>query len=218
MLLPLQLNNLLEGDIAPIFSGAIPDIFQRKDTGTFTYDLSVYFSGADTYAIDPAVETGWSFDTNTGVLVIDTDAIGVFGPFTVTASNANGDTDSNAFRVEVAAANSGAGRKRRKERYYVEIDGQEFEVSSPSEALSLLARARDVAEAQIEKARASPVRVARGIRRPRITTDSPELRAVVRQAREEITSLYDAAIRDLEIAALMKAADEEDEALIRLLM
>jgi hypothetical protein len=112
-----------------------------------------------------------------------------------------------------------AGRRRRKERFFVEIDGQEFEVSSPFEALSLLARAKEMAVAQIEKARASPVRVAHGIKHPRIRTDAPALRSVVQQARKEITSLYDAAIRDFEIAALMQAAeDEEEETIIRLLM
>jgi hypothetical protein len=90
MLLALQLNNLLEGAGAspPVLLGQIPN-------------LSDYFSGADTYAIDPAVETGWSFDTNTGVLEIDTDDEDTFGPFTVTATNPNGDTDSNAFSVIV---------------------------------------------------------------------------------------------------------------------
>lgn len=122
---------------------------------------------------------------------------------------------------DVAARTStGAGSRKRRRRYYVEIDGQEFEVSGPAEAESLLARAKDVAQAQVEKARASPVRVATGIKRPRIETASPELKAVVRQARQEITELYDAAIRDFEIAALLakKAEDEEEEALIRLLM
>jgi hypothetical protein len=87
----------------PVATGTIPNIFQRQDTGTFAYDLSVYFSGATSYAIAPAIEAGWTFDVLTAVLVIDTDAIAVFGPFTVTATNASGDTPSNAFTVEVAA-------------------------------------------------------------------------------------------------------------------
>lgn len=89
--------------LPPQVTGTIPDIFQRQDTGTFAYDLSVYFSGATSYAIAPAIETGWTFDTGTAVLVIDTDAVGVFGPFTVTATNATGSTPSNAFTAEVAA-------------------------------------------------------------------------------------------------------------------
>lgn len=87
----------------PLATGTIPNIFQRQDTGTFAYDLSVYFSGATSYAIAPAIEAGWTFDVLTAVLVIDTDAVAVFGPFTVTATNASGDTPSNAFTVEVAA-------------------------------------------------------------------------------------------------------------------
>jgi predicted nucleic acid-binding protein len=119
---------------------------------------------------------------------------------------------------EPEATQKPAGRKRRR-RLLVEIDGQEFEVSSPSEALSLLARAREVAQAQVEKARKAPVRIASGVARPRIRTGSPELRIVVDQARSEILSLYDGLERDIEIAALMQAADEEEEeTIIRLLM
>lgn len=224
MLLLLQQNNLLEsGDIPPVFSGPIQNIFQRQNTGTFSYSLGSYFAGADSYAIDPAVETGWTFDTNTGVLVIDTDAIGNFGPFTVTATNASGDTDSNAFYVEVAVANTGAGRSRRR-RYLVEIDGQDFEVSGIDEAQALLERAKAVATKAIEKASSAPsTRVARGrpgIPRPVIRTADPELKAVVRQAQFEIAEIYDSAVRDMEIRALLAKREEEDEeeALIRLLM
>lgn len=225
MLLVLQQNNLLEAaDSAPVFQGTIKDIFERKDTGSHSYDLSPYFLDADTYAISPAVETGWSFDTNTGVLVIDTDALGLFGPYTVTASNAFGDTPSNAFDVEVAKKDSGAGRpKRPRRRLLVEINGEDFEVSSEDEARILLAQARKIAQKAIEKARAAPVRVSSGIQRPRITTAAPELRQVVAEARQDIVSLFDGLARDLEIAALMrKRAEEqerqEEETLIRFLM
>jgi hypothetical protein len=112
-----------------------------------------------------------------------------------------------------------AGRSKRR-RYFVEIDGQEFEVSNPDEAAVLLERARTVAVKAIEKARAAPIRIDQGIQRPRINTKSVELKPIVRQARKEILSLYDEAIRDIEIRALMARADEEDEeeAIIRFLM
>lgn len=87
---------------APTLLGQIPNLSAPYDSGTHQYDLSQYFASADTYAIDPAVETGWSFDTNTGLLEIDTDVEDTFGPYTVTASNGDGDTDSNAFLVLVA--------------------------------------------------------------------------------------------------------------------
>ncbi len=89
---------------SPVLVGTIPNIVHTYNTGTHSYALGAYFLGADSYAIAPAVETGWTFNTVTGELVIDTDAVATFGPFTVTATNGNGDTPSNAFTVEVVAA------------------------------------------------------------------------------------------------------------------
>lgn len=86
---------------APVLESDLPDIVALLDSGTHEYDLSQYFSGADSYAISPSVEAGWSFDTNTGVLTIDTDDEDAFGPFTVTATNEIGSTESNAFSVTV---------------------------------------------------------------------------------------------------------------------
>lgn len=116
-----------------------------------------------------------------------------------------------------------AGRpKRPRRKLLVEINGQDIEVSSADEARVLLGQARQVAERAIEKARAAPLRVSRGIQRPRITTNAPELEQVVAEARQDIVSLFDALARDLEIATLMRKRleeqDEEEEALIRFLM
>lgn len=86
---------------APTLVANIPEIAVPFDTGAYEFNLSLYFEGATSYAIDPAVETGWDFDTATGILTIDTDVADSFGPYTVTASNANGDADSNAFGVYV---------------------------------------------------------------------------------------------------------------------
>lgn len=106
MLLALQLNNLLQsaGANPPTLLGQIPNLSAAYDSGTHQFDLSEYFANADTYAIDPALETGWSLDTNTGILTIDTDVEGTFGPYTVTATNGNGDTESNAFTVKVSVS------------------------------------------------------------------------------------------------------------------
>lgn len=114
--------------------------------------------------------------------------------------------------------NTGAGTTRKKRRkQYVEIDGQDFEVSGPEEAIALLERAKALVTQAIEKTQTS-VRVRPGITRPRIRTTDPELRPIIRQAQADITKLYDDAIRDFEIRALMAQADEEEEAIIRLLM
>lgn len=87
----------------PVLLGQIPNLSAQFDSGTHQFDLSEYFANADTYAISPAVETGWSLDANTGILTIDTDDEDTFGPYTVTATNGNGDTDSNTFTVRVSA-------------------------------------------------------------------------------------------------------------------
>jgi hypothetical protein len=97
----------------PEFHGPLGNISAGFDTGSHEYDLSVYFSGATSYAIDPAIETGWAFDTGSALLTIDTDDEATFGPYTVTATNASGDTDSNAFTVKVSVSGVGAYRGMR---------------------------------------------------------------------------------------------------------
>ena len=88
----------------PVFAGSVPDIDLTEDTGSHTYDLSTYFTGATSYSISPSVETGWTFNTSTAELVVDTDEVGVFGPFTVTGTNPAGSDSSNAFDVTVSEA------------------------------------------------------------------------------------------------------------------
>jgi hypothetical protein len=85
----------------PVLLSAIPDIVALYDSGEAEYDLSQYFSGATSYSISPALEAGWDFDTDTGILTIDTDDEDVFGPYTVTATNDDGTTDSNTFSITV---------------------------------------------------------------------------------------------------------------------
>lgn len=102
---------------APVFSGTIPDISVVENTSTHSYDLSTYFTGATSYSISPSVESGWSFNTSTAELIIDTDDVNTFGPFTVTGTNASGSDSSNAFGVEVTAAAVG-GARGSSGRYY----------------------------------------------------------------------------------------------------
>jgi hypothetical protein len=113
----------------------------------------------------------------------------------------------------------GAGRsKRRKHRYFVEIDGEEFDVSGPEEAAELLGKAKALAAQVVEQQR-NAVTIEPGIKLPQIRTPNKELVPVVREARQEIRDLYAEFKRDLEIRRLMaKAEEEEEEAIIRLLM
>ena len=88
----------------PIFSGTIPDISLTEGGASTDYDLSTYFTGAISYSITPAVESGWAFNTATGVLTVNPTVAATFGPYVVTATNPGGTADSNSFGVIVALA------------------------------------------------------------------------------------------------------------------
>lgn len=112
----------------------------------------------------------------------------------------------------------GAGRAKRRRRYFVEIDGQEFDVSGPDEAAELLNKAKAIALQEVETQR-NATTIKPGVKIPKIRTPNAELVPVVKAVREEIRDLYAELKRDLEIRALMARADEEEEeAIIRLLM
>jgi hypothetical protein len=222
-----QVDAFQQSDAAPVLLGNIPNLRERQNTGTHQLDTSQYFASADTYAIAPAVEAGWTFDVNTGLLTIDTDAVGTFGTYVVTATNANGDTPSNAFSVEVYEASTGGGKPRKKpRRLFVQIDEQDFEVSSVEEATQLLEKAKKLAVEAAESAvvERTEKRAKRGksvkIDLPSITTEAPELKSLVSSYRDDIEAIYRQMAIDAEIRELMrrKMMLEDDEEAIFVLM
>jgi hypothetical protein len=102
---------------------------------------------------------------------------------------------------------------------FVEIDGREFAVDSAEQAQALLDRAKELARrvapqkaeerltVHLEK---SP-RLRPKIDRPHIVTHSPELHAVVRNARQVVTDIYKAAYLEAEIRLRMARQDDEDD-------
>jgi hypothetical protein len=54
------------------FSGTIPDISVRKNSGIHTFDFGAYFENTTLYAIAPSLPSGMTLDTATGILTIDT--------------------------------------------------------------------------------------------------------------------------------------------------
>jgi len=130
----------------------------------------------------------------------------------------------------VTTAETPAGRPRRiRDIYRVRIDGQVFEFRTLQEALQFLERAktaahmlaqdkmREATELQAQSAKPLPPPV---IKVPKIEISSRELRAAASATRREIEVIYEAAIRDAEIAMLMelnKRAEEDDEALMILM-
>lgn len=123
----------------------------------------------------------------------------------------------------VVPAGRGGGRKRRR-RYFVEIDKETFFVETAEEAVALLqhaetlaAKAAETAAQAIVKARVpqarslgkvKPVEIA-----PRIKTDAPETPELVR-AKTAIQRIYEEAAQRAEMQLLLErqaaAEDEQD--------
>lgn len=106
----------------PDQTSAPPNLIYGQNTGTPTFDESAYWHGAASYAIAPALPGGvWNFNTATGLLTIDTTSLGTFGPYTITATNADGSTAGSSFTVDVQVITGwpglGAGWRRRRHFY-----------------------------------------------------------------------------------------------------
>jgi hypothetical protein len=110
-----------------------------------------------------------------------------------------------------------AGRSRR--RYFVEIDGQHFNVDNAQQAVELLQRARAIAEHQAEQ---KSERVTKQLKRkpvvPKVKIAAPDIRvspaikAQVAPLIADITRLYDKAALNAEMRLLMfKAMRDEDD-------
>jgi hypothetical protein len=114
-------------------------------------------------------------------------------------------------------ADTGAGKSKRR-RYFVEIDGQQFEVANAADAYQLLDRARALAERAAEtKAKKVEAKAARAqkprpirIQAPKITA-SPELQLDLAPIRRDIARIYDSAAALAELRVLLARAIEEDE-------
>jgi hypothetical protein len=70
------------------FSGTIPDISVRKNSGIHTFDFGAYFENTTLYAIAPSLPSGMTLDTATGILTIDSNvaAVGKTDGYVVTGS------------------------------------------------------------------------------------------------------------------------------------
>lgn len=120
-----------------------------------------------------------------------------------------------------------AGKPRQRKRYFVEIDGQTFEVDGPEHAKALFDRAREIAASHAQEIAAKAVQSVRKVGKrpvslptPQITSPDPELREVVREARKQFNELYRSSAIDAELALLMARQlelEDEEEALLLLL-
>lgn len=123
--------------------------------------------------------------------------------------------------------NTGAGRRR----YRVRIDDEEFSVRSPQEAAALLQQARELAEQKAEQA-IERANKAKGKRKtdilkdarkalpvPRIEIDDQALMDQVNVLVGEIEILYRSTLQTIEIGALLRRVEQDEEdALLALLL
>lgn len=141
-----------------------------------------------------------------------------------------------AFQQAAGATSVGAGRPSkgtaRRKRYYVDIDGETFEVSSPEHARALLERAAEMAQQVAAEVAAEVVPQRRksatstkpvALPTPRISSPDPELADAIRQARIAINEIYRKAAINAELALLMalqrqREQDDDDDEAILLLM
>jgi hypothetical protein len=118
-----------------------------------------------------------------------------------------------------------AGKSRQRRRYFVEIDGQRFDVASVAEAAELLQRARAIAERQAEEKSERVTKVLRRKRQvPKVRIAQPEivvspaLKADVAPLIADIERLYRRAEVEAELRLLllrsMAEDDDEDDVLL----
>ena len=107
---------------------------------------------------------------------------------------------------------------RKRKRYYVEIDGQNFPVANAQEASELLKQARAIAERQAEE---KGQRTQKVLRRKKIVPQveitppaikvSPEIRAEVVPIIDDIKRLYVKAAELAELKLLLAKAKQDDD-------
>jgi hypothetical protein len=130
----------------------------------------------------------------------------------------------------VTAPETGAGKpkKPRKRRYQVEIDGEVLEVSSLQEAQDVLEKVKEEAEATarvaVERAAKAKKRDDHSVRKDaRRTLIPPEVESrsfpnLAKEINAEIERTYQSAINTIEIALLLRKADQEDEDDVEILL
>lgn len=108
------------------------------------------------------------------------------------------------------------GKSRRHRRYFVDIDGQQFDVDSYEQARQLLQRAKALAVEEAPKLaeqtvqRIQRIGTAPKIEVPRITA-SPELAEIVYPYRKAIQQAYRDAAQTAELRMLLEAKFREDD-------
>ena len=164
-------------------------------------------------AADSATAAGaavhYTLHTATGDLVAD-------------AASVSGVALHEGDGAEVAKPFTGAGKPRRtRQRVVVEIDGDDFIAESPEEAQAILDQAKEAAE---EKAKVAVERATKARNRPtrKVMADArkalelpaisaPDLGGYAEEISRQIEDIYQSAIQTIEVAALLRKRELEEE-------
>jgi hypothetical protein len=116
---------------------------------------------------------------------------------------------------------TGAGRPSRRQRVVVEIDGEDFIAESSEEAQAILDQAKEAAE---EKAKVAIERATKARNRPtrKVMADArkalelpaisaPDLGGYAEEISRQIEDIYQSAIQTIEVAALLRKRELEEE-------
>jgi hypothetical protein len=208
------------------------------DTSSAAGTTTVTGSLAATNANDTASAAGTITVTGTVAYSNADDSVSASGAAgtvsgTVAYTNAN-DTVSASGSGGPSTAQSGGGRSKRKrrQRYEVEIDGEVFDADSVDQALDILQKAKEQAQAVADKAVERAVKARK--REPRkVIADAQkalqlpdiqapaELQDAADAVLQQIRALYEQAAQAIEIETAMRRReaeiDEDDEEVMLLL-
>ena len=144
------------------------------------------------------------------------------GDLVADAASISGSALHEGDGAEVAKPFTGAGRPRRtRQRVVVEIDGEDFITESPEEAQAILDQAKEAAE---EKAKVAIERATKARNRPtrKVMADArkalelpaisaPDLGGYAEEISRQIEDIYQSAIQTIEVAALLRKRELEEE-------
>lgn len=89
--------------LPPVLVEQLPDITVKVNSGVYTYPLAPYFAGETSFS-SSTLATGFTLNTSTGVLTVDSGAevAGTYGPYTISGINSSGTTAGNAIHIKLS--------------------------------------------------------------------------------------------------------------------
>jgi hypothetical protein len=213
-----------QGTLKPSFSIALNGQKITSGQGTVKPSLAKALSGLAITSARGSVSPALSVKLNGQVITSaqGTVTASVGGNVTVALSGLRA-TFAQGQIIAVGGGSADAGSRRRRTRYILRVDGQEFVTKDLAEVNAILAQAKklaqDHARALARAATNLDSRKAPELKLPEISGNKAAS-AVIEVARREIREIYANALRDAEIAMWIEVArrnDDNEDSLLLLL-